>query len=167
MGCIQGTTLYRKRRSSHPEAARGAALCVLIYTLYCKYCATRGVCIGDAHGPGRSQGNIGMRGAKKCGRLCCLSPPEVKLSSQVLQLTQTLRQTQPLLIAMCLHVAPCVVHSRPWRSCLGWRLRVYCLGKQTCEEELLHRDPLSWLRWCVGSRTCWLRINIAAPSRAI
>ena len=120
-----------------------------MHVLYCKYCATRGVCIGDAHGPGRSQGNIGMRGAKKCGRLCCLSPSEVKLSSQVLRLTQTLRQAQPLLIAMCLHVAPCVVHSRPWRSCLGWRLRVYCLGKQTCEEELLHRDPLSWLRWCV------------------
>jgi hypothetical protein len=33
-----------------------------MHVLYCKYCATRGVCIGDAHGPGRSQGNIGMRG---------------------------------------------------------------------------------------------------------
>ena len=32
---------------------------------------------------------------------------------------------------------------------LGVGLRVYCLGKQTCEEELPHRDPLSWLRWCV------------------
>ena len=36
-----------------------------MHVLYCKYCAARGVCIGDAHGPGRSQDYIGMGGAKK------------------------------------------------------------------------------------------------------
>src|SRR5690242_16455891 len=41
-----------------------------------------------------------------------------------------------------------------WQSFLEWRPRVYPLWQRTCEGQLLYRDPLSWLLWCVvhGSR---------------
>jgi hypothetical protein len=125
-----------------------------MYILYCKRCATRGVGVGDAHGQGRSQDDMGMRGATKCGRLCRLRPTGVKLSFQVLRLTQKLGQGQPSLIAMFPHVARFVVNILRWRSFLGCRPRVYFLWKWTFEGQLLHRYPLSLLLWCVlhGSR---------------
>jgi hypothetical protein len=42
MGCMQGTPLYGKRRSSHQEATRGVALFVQWIILYCKRCANFG-----------------------------------------------------------------------------------------------------------------------------
>jgi hypothetical protein len=90
-----------------------------------------------------------MRGATKCGRLCRLRPPGVKLSFQVLRLTQQLGQGQPSLIAMFPHVARFVVNILRWRSFLGCRPRVYFLWKRTFEGQLLHRHPLSLLLWCV------------------
>jgi hypothetical protein len=75
-----------------------------------------------------------MSGAKKCGRLCRLSPPEVTLSLQVLQRTQTLGHGQPSLIVMFLHVARCVVNLLRWQSCLEWRPRVYLLWQGIFEE---------------------------------
>lgn len=67
MGGMQGTTLYGKRHSSPPEAARGAALCVQCILYNCKCCAMRGIGVGGEHGQGRSQDDIGMGGAKKYG----------------------------------------------------------------------------------------------------
>jgi hypothetical protein len=68
-----------------------------------------------------------MRGARKCGRLCRLSPTAVKLSLQVLRLMQKPRQGRPLLIAIFPHVARLVVNILRWGSCLEWRPRVYPL----------------------------------------
>jgi hypothetical protein len=90
-----------------------------------------------------------MRGARKCGRLCRLSPTAVKLSLQVLRLTQKPRQGHPLLIAMFPHVARLVVNILRWGSCLEWRPRGDVLWNRTFEGQLLHRYPFSWLRWCV------------------
>ena len=112
------------------------------------------VCVGGEYGQGGSQAYTGMGGAKTCGRLCRLSPPNVQMSVQVLRLTQQLGQGQPPLIAMFLHVARCVVHILRWRSCLEWRPRVCLLWQRTFEGQLLQGSSLSLLLWYVlhGSR---------------
>jgi hypothetical protein len=108
-------------------------------------CHVSVICVCGEHGQGRSREDMDMSGAKKCGRLCRLSPPEVTLSLQVLQRTQTLGHGQPSLIVMFLHVARCVVNLLRWQSCLEWRPRVYLLWQGIFEGELLHRHALSWL----------------------
>jgi hypothetical protein len=98
-----------------------------IYSITASTVPREGICVCGEHGQGRSRDDMDMSGAKKCGRLCRLSPPEVTLSLQVLQRTQTLRHGQPSLIVMFPHVARCVVNLLRWQSCLEWRPRVYLL----------------------------------------